>query len=278
MDHHSRFLASSYNNTVKPEIASRLIDVNRLFYQTFALQFSATRQRLQPGVWRIFDRLPGQARILDLGCGNGELAKELLGRSYKGSYIGLDFSPELLNEASKSVRQAASLYPRSPGDGPYFLTADLSHPDWEVVLINLPEPYLSTQSSPPQFDIILAFAVFHHLPGAGLRQQVLQKVHQLLTGNGLLIHSTWQFLNNPRLRARVIPWEAIGLSSADVEAGDYLLDWRHGGSGLRYVHHFSEDELAVLALETGFQIVDSFYSDGEGGNLGLYQFWATLDT
>ena len=78
---------------------------------------------------------------------------------------------------------------------------------------------------------------------------------------------------SPRLQARVVPWEAIGLSQEEVEPGDYLLDWRRGGIGLRYVHHFNEEELQNLATKAGYQIVETFYSDGEGGRLGLYQVW-----
>jgi hypothetical protein len=58
-----------------------------------------------------------------------------------------------------------------------------------------------------------------------------------------------------------------------VDAGDYLLDWRSGGEGLRYVHHFGEKELSMLAQETGFETREAFYADGETGNLGLYQIW-----
>ncbi|HNT25279.1 MAG TPA: hypothetical protein PKM21_12980, partial [Anaerolineales bacterium] len=62
------------------------------------------------------------------------------------------------------------------------------------------------------------------------------------------------------------------------EPGDYLLDWRQGGRGLRYVHAFGPAELARLAEQTGFVSLESFYSDGEGGRLGLYQVWGLQDT
>ena len=52
-----------------------------------------------------------------------------------------------------------------------------------------------------------------------------------------------------------------------------LLDWKRDGMGLRYVHHFSPDELSVLASLAGFHVSESFLSDGESGNLGLYQVW-----
>jgi hypothetical protein len=115
--------------------------------------------------------------------------------------------------------------------------------------------------------------VLHHLPGKDLRLQVLRKAHELLASDGRLIHSEWQFLNSPRLRARLQPWEKIGLADDEVEPGDYLMDWRHGGYGLRYVHHFSIPELADLAAETGFSVKETFLSDGAGGQLGLYQVW-----
>jgi tRNA (uracil-5-)-methyltransferase TRM9 len=237
-------------NTVNPTTLSRLLYLNRQFYQTFALQFSATRQRLQPGVMRILEQIEPSDDMLDLGCGNGELGRELACRGHTGSYIGLDFSPPLLEQAT-------------PDQPPNirFEEADLATSEWDVSL------------SGSHFDAVLAFAVLHHLPGVGLRLQILHKIRSLIADDGRFIHSHWQFLNSPRLTARVQPWEAIGLSQDDVDSDDYLLDWRQGGTGLRYVHHFSESELAELAAETGFEVVESFISDGENHRLGLYQVW-----
>ena len=263
-----------------PNTVHRLIDLNRQFYQTFALQFSATRQRLQPGAWRILQHVPLTARILDLGCGNGELWRVLSRRGFMGDYVGLDFTPELLEVARKALPDENTFRPSAPRA--VFIQADLSDPGWDdLVLNNAQSPgerrshnaaeYPSIYT--PPFDFILAFSVLHHLPGSALRRGVLEKIHSLLEPEGRFIHSEWQFLNSPRLRARIQPWETIGLTGADVDPGDYLLDWRQGGSGLRYVHHFSQDELNSLALVTGFRSIETFYSDGEGGNLGLYQVW-----
>ncbi len=126
---------------------------------------------------------------------------------------------------------------------------------------------------------MLALAVLHHLPGAGLRRQVLGQVHELLGPGGWFIHSEWQFQNSARLMARRLPWDSIGLKEEDLEEGDTLLDWRHAlpgqaeQAGLRYVHLFSRPELADLAAQSGFAIQQEFESDGEGGRLGLYQVW-----
>jgi hypothetical protein len=135
-------------------------------------------------------------------------------------------------------------------------------------------PVISNQLSVTgSWSLITAFAVLHHIPGQSLRLNILKSVHELLTEGGCFIHSNWQFLNSPRLRLRVQEWSEAGLSEADVDENDYLLDWRSGGTGLRYVHHFSEEKLTELAESSGFQIVDTFYSDGKEGNLAIYQTW-----
>jgi SAM-dependent methyltransferase len=231
-------------------VAQQLLGLNRRFYQSFAESFSATRARLQPGVLRVLETIPGDARILDLGCGGGELARELAKRGFQGDYTGLDFSAGMLAFARENAPAFASFQP-----------TDLAAPDWDNAL-------------PAPFDFVLAFAVLHHLPGRDLRLGVLDKVRALLVPDGRFVHSNWQFLNSPRLRARIQPWDAIGLDDSGVDEGDHLLDWRRDGEGLRYVHHFSEAELADLARESGFHVAETFYSDGEGGKLGLYQIWA----
>jgi len=244
---------------MQADIAARLVTLNRQFYQTFAPQFSATRLRLQPGVRKVLEKLPLSACVLDLGCGNGELARQLMSRGHQGAYVGLDYSPALVEIARQSL---------PAGSGAVFLQADLTTPGWETLAAR---PTEMGRSFRPEYA--LAFAVLHHIPGAQLRCQVLSALRSVLAPDGVFIHSEWQFLKSPRLRARLQPWERVGLRASQVDPGDYLLDWRAGGAGLRYVHHFSEAELADLAQDSGYSIQDSFLSDGQDGDLGLYQVW-----
>jgi tRNA (uracil-5-)-methyltransferase TRM9 len=239
---------------MKAETSARLLSLNKQFYQTFGREFSSTRQHLQPGVQRVLDTLTGEESMLDLGCGNGELARERMRRGQRGPYTGLDFSPPLLEVARHGWEDAPAT----------FIRADLSATDWDKRLqapIHKP------------FDVVTAFAVLHHIPGTPLRSAILKKIHHLMRHEGQFIHSEWQFLNSEKLKIRVQPWEEVGLTDKDVEPGDYLLDWRSGGRGLRYVHHFQEAELEALAAQTGFRVSSQFYSDGENGQLGLYQTW-----
>ena len=233
--------------------AARLVELNREFYTRFGDSFSATRHRIQPGVRRVLELLKGDESILDLGCGNGELARELARRGHRGSYLGVDFCLPLLREAESHPE----------GFSVKFMQVDLTQLSVDSVQLSVTD----------HWSLITAFAVLHHIPSRELRLNILKTVHQVIKPNGKFIHSNWQFLNSEKLKARIQPWENAAISGLDVDAGDYLLDWRSGGKGLRYVHHFTESELGDLASATGFQIVDTFYSDGEGGDLGLYQVW-----
>ncbi len=235
---------------MKLEVAKQLLELNHQFYQTFAEEFSLTRQRIQPGVERILETLPPRARLLDLGCGNGALAERLFQRGHAGAYLGVDISEKLIKIAKRSKLPKAK-----------FIQGDLADPGWDDKRMKAP------------FDFIFCFAVMHHIPGVDLRVRFLEKARSLLAPDGRFIHSNWQFLDSKRLLARIQPWEKIGLADTDVDEGDYLLDWRRGGEGVRYVHYFTSSELHALAVQTGFQVAGLFTSDGEGSRLGLYQIW-----
>lgn len=247
-----------YNRGMNPDTALHLIAINRDFYTRFGHSFSATRHRIQPGVRRVLEMLKGDESILDLGCGNGELARELAKRGYRGSYLGVDFSLPLLRDAESMPE----------GFPAKFMQADLTQ--------------LSGNSFQPtvidRWSLITAFAVLHHIPSMQIRLDILRAVRGLLSVDGKFIHSNWQFLNSEKLKGRIKPWEAAEVKSSEVDEGDYLLDWRSGGQGLRYVHHFSEPELSTLAGAAGFIVKDTFYSDGGSGNLGIYQTWEVDST
>jgi SAM-dependent methyltransferase len=242
---------------MKSQTVAQLLALNKQFYQTFGHEFSSTRMRLQPGVLRVLDGLAGDETILDLGCGNGEMVRELMRRGHRGQYTGVDFSPALLEIARHGWEDAPAT----------FIRADLASPDWDKkVTVSLTQP----------FDLVTAFATLHHIPGQEMRLNIMNKVHALLRPGGRFIHSEWQFMKSEKLKERIQPWEDAGLSPEDVEDGDTLLDWRSGGRGLRYVHLFSEADLETLAAASQFRIRQTFNSDGKNGLLGLYQVWEPI--
>lgn len=245
-------------------IINKLIDLNYQFYQTFSASFSRTRFSVQPGVKKIvadYILKPGSINndsILDIGCGNGELARYLGTTPYEGKFLGIDYSPALLDFSGSNSSKSRFT--------PSFLVKDITTPDWADHLSGIP------------FSRIVSFAVIHHIPGIEFRNNVFQSIRKLITNEGLFIHSQWQFMNSPKLAKRVIPWEKIGFTASQMDPGDHLLDWlaEEGKTGFRYVHLFTEDELSQHAAANGFSVVDSFYSDGKEGNLALYQIWKPI--
>ncbi len=262
---------------MNPSTAARLVEINRDFYARFGDSFSATRRRLQPGVRRLLEQLKGDESILDLGCGNGELARELARRGHHGPYLGLDFSRPLLREAESLPE----------GFSAKFLEVDLTQlagSSEQCSVFSEQYSVFSNQLSGTEYRplntehwlLITAFAVLHHIPSTEMRLNLLRVVHKLLKQDGMFALSNWQFLNSAKLKTHIQPWEAVGLSASEVDPGDYLLDWRSHGKGLRYVHHFSQAELDELANAGGFRVADTYSSDGEGGRLGLYQIWEPI--
>lgn len=248
---------------MKAEIVDLLHRVNQEFYQSFSHSFSLTRQRVQPGVKRIIDRFKNGEKWLDIGCGNGNLAVGLLKSGWGGTYLGIDFCEELVQIAREktSPLNSNSLIELE------FLTRDIFDSDW---IKNLPDE---------NWNGIAMFAVLHHIPGIRKRNEILQSIRRILPAESTLFLSVWQIQNSPRLLKRIQPWSKIGLDESQVESGDVLMDWRAQNAdgnekpGYRYVHLFTEIELNQLANKTGFRVMDRFYSDGNEGNLALYEEW-----
>jgi SAM-dependent methyltransferase len=237
--------------------AERLLAINREFYNRFGDQFSATRQRLQPGVKKILETIQADVSVLDLGCGNGHFLRELFGRGHQAALLGVDFSLPLLRDAESSL-------------GVFFREVDLSHlSDFAFQPAHFSYPI----SRKGGWDLITMFATLHHIPFIEMRLDILRTVRKLMKADGKFILSNWQFLNSAKLKSRIQPWDKVGINESDLDEGDYLLDWRSGGEGLRYAHHFTAQELLGLANQAEMRVTDSFSSDGEGGNLGLYQVW-----
>jgi hypothetical protein len=91
-----------------------------------------------------------------------------------------------------------------------------------------------------------------------------------LQKEGRLCLSTWQFLDSERQRRKIVGWNELGLEPDVLEEGDYLLTWRSGGFGLRYVAFIDLAAVKRLAQEAELALIAHFHSDGREGNLNLY--------
>jgi len=235
-------------------IARRLVALNQEFYQSFAEPFALTRRSARPGVTRLIAAVPRQGCILDLGCGSAPVLRQLAAQDHRGSYLGLDLSQPMLDQAEQSLPRPISFPVR-------FQQADLFEPGWALRLAG---PY----------EYALSFAFLHHIPSYGARLAFLRQVHEVLSPAGKLLWSSWRFTRSPKLRARILPWTRAGIPESQLEPGDYLLDWRQGGRGFRYVHEIDDAERVRLCQDSQFEECESFASDGDQGNLADYSVWS----
>lgn len=234
---------------MKRSVADRLLALNHAFYAHLADPFARTRSRPQPGFARLATYLPDPCpRLLDVGCGEGRFGRFLLGAGRIGHYVGVDFSEDLLQHA------------RLETTGEYHVR-DLGRP--------------GSLEGLGAFPAVACLAVLQHIPG---RQQRVRLLHELgghLEAGGRLLLSTWQFLDSERQRRKIAPWAAADIPAEEVEAGDYLLTWRSGGFGLRYVAFIDLEEITALAEAAGLELLDHFRADGKEGNLNLYTVFTT---
>lgn len=197
--------------------------LNRTFYDTFAAEFSRSREALNPGIGRALLGVD-LSWVLDVGCGDGRVSKAVTGH-----YVGLDFSANLIG---RNARASTS-----------FALADLASP--------LP---ISASS----FPTVLCLATLHHLPD---RLALMHELTRVLKPDGHLVVSVWQITHNERMRKKIVE---------DLGNGDYVLNWKSGGEGLRWVHEVSENELRELGSAAGLDVIEMYRSDGKSGDLGLY--------
>jgi 2-polyprenyl-3-methyl-5-hydroxy-6-metoxy-1,4-benzoquinol methylase len=236
-------------------IAKRLLTLNRIFYGTFAEPFARSRSPSDPALAAILPHIPACAKVLDAGCGDGRLAVLLAAERPGVTYVGVDVVPELVALAQ---RQAAAL----EAIATRFHVCDVSQPGWSRCLC--------VDDCEPRFDVAVALAILHHIPGLDRRVALLRELASLVSCRGCLVVSTWQFLDSARLRRKIVDWRAADISPDAVEPGDYLLDWKRGGTGLRYVHLVDAEEMSRLAAASGLSVEETFRAGGREGNLSLF--------
>ena len=197
------------------------------------------------------------ANVVDLGCGNGRLLSFLETSGWQGEYLGVDSSPELLAIAAAQPSERGQIAGR-------FAHAELVivDADQRASLVNGP--------GRGRWDAVAMFAVLHHIPGADNRARLVGACADLLQPGGMLVASTWQFRDSPRLNVRIQSWERAGIRPEEVEPDDYLLPWGKGAAGQRYCAAIDEIALRRIAEAAGLLCAETFSSDGQEGNLGLY--------
>jgi SAM-dependent methyltransferase len=226
----------------------RLNDLNRQFYATVAHSFDQTRGSAWHGWERLLPYLrdlPASPRVLDVGCGNGRFGLFLAQNNILAHYTGHDNNATLLAHAQHDL-QGANL-------------ASFQLVERDSILNPLEEG---------AYDFIGVFGVVHHVPSLERRKAFLRGLGERLTNKGILAYATWRFMDDDKLRQRVVAWDDD--LAPQVEEHDYLLDWRQGDRALRYCHYVDDAEQAQLDDATGLHLLEHYRADGKDGRLNGY--------
>lgn len=223
---------------MKEEVAKKILNKVKADYAVIAPQFSQKRQKFWDEMRDFAESLGPGDRVLDLGCGNGRLYEALKEKSI--DYTGVDNSPELLDFAKKRWGENESRR---------FLLGDATNLDWW---------------KGEKYNVVFLIATLHHIPSENLRKKVLENVGKILAKDGFLIMTNWALFRKKYLTlvAKNIILKLFGRS--DLDFGDAMVPWKSSENGKvmaeRYVHALTLRELKRLVKESGFEILENFYS------------------
>lgn len=223
------------------ETIQRLNGINREFYRVTADEFDQTRGSAWEGWEKLLPYLKAPLSVLDVGSGNGRFGVFL--RDHFGAqvvYHGMDSNASLLEHAHTALTEM------------------------DVVLET--RDIVENPPDAGEYDLVVAFGLMHHIPGKAEREVFVRRLGARVKAGGLLAFACWRFYEYGRFRERITPWP----EDLQVEAGDYLLDWRRGERALRYCHYVDDEEQGRLVRASGLSDVLTYRADGQDGRANLY--------
>ena len=249
-----------------PETTSKINSLNLNFYQEVSDIWNQDPNYIWEGWGKLIKEIntliltKKTLRVLDLGCGNGRFYSFLNYNfgSIRIEYIGLDFSKNW-SQKHKDIFDSSK-------DCKFF-EVNLSDPNWVEILAN------------KEFDLVVAFGLFHHIPGYQNRLNLLQQASLKLDQKGILVWTTWEFLNEERLIKRILAKDSLKYNQLlqkyqiplqEMETGDYFLDWIKLKTLYRYSHHFSNSEIQEMTRKSNLKIKEDFLADGRFSNRNRY--------
>jgi len=217
--------------------ASRIIRETRDIYNSIAKEWDISRERPSGVKMKALKFVKPGDRVLDLGCGNGFMTPFILERG--GIYEGTDISKNLIMIARKKYRQEIKnkLVNFKVGEATKLPYADKS------------------------FDMVISFAVLHHIPSPNLRQKFFKEAARVLKPGGRGVVIVWNLLNdwtNKRFK--------IQEQLAKQDCGDVQVPWKatEGKVFSRYLYQFKKSEIILLAKNAGLKNVRTEYFNRAG--------------
>jgi SAM-dependent methyltransferase len=157
------------------EVARRFLDERRA-----SIPYASDQIEVMLRLVRHF--LGAPRRVLDLGCGDGILARAVLSNHPGASAVLLDHSEPMLERARAAMKDFAE-------------RCTLLHGDLADSL-----PSLTRPAAPDGFDLVVSGYAIHHLPHAR-KHALYAEIHGLLRPGGLFVNVEHVSSVTPRLEA-----------------------------------------------------------------------------
>lgn len=152
-------------------------------------------------------------KILDIWCGNGRLLESLIPTCKEFSYLGIDESVGMIEEAEKL------------------------NPKYDFLVWNMKELDLTDT-----YDYIFFIASFHHLDTEESRVHTLVSCKKLLKPWGKIFLTNWNLIEQERYSTSITRTYEDNSADFSIKFGEYE----------RYYHGFTLDSLQKLYKTSGF--------------------------
>jgi trans-aconitate 2-methyltransferase len=192
-------------------------------------------------------RLRGDERILDVGCGNGKVTREIAGLVPNGSVVGVDASAKMVEFAKAASAEA------SAGGG-----AALKNLSFEVVDAR----HLMFRE---EFDLVVSFNALHWIAEEE-QASALRGIYAALKPGGVA-------------QLRMVPRGARKSLENMIEETAKSPRWKEYFLGVRDPYlHMTAEAYSVLAEECGFQIESVKVKDNtwDFGTLSAFAAFGTV--
>lgn len=257
--------------------ALRIISENKRNYNLISKEWAVSRFQPSPLKIKLLRSIRSGFKVLDLGCGNGLMAREVIRRG--GKYIGLDVSAKLLAIARRKF--VAEINPHTKMDMALIASC---HGKKKIVINSRPDKCglfgvgvksgqvkfvlgdaLKLPFKKNSFDFIFSFAVMHHIPSEELRLKFLSEINRVLKDKTSAVIVNWNLLNKWADKKYNISRQ-LKNPEKNFGSGDVRVPWlaTKGKTVKRYIHIFNKKEIVNLARQAGFKEIKADYYNRAG--------------
>ena len=217
--------------------SQKIIEKTRDDYDLIAKEWDLSRNRASKLKINLISEIKSKNKVLDIGCGNALMLPFVL---EKGAfYSGLDISEKLIEIARKKYLK------------------EVEQEKAELIVGQATNfPFKNNE-----FDLVISFAVLHHIPSKELRKKLFEEIKRVSKPNAKIKIIVWNLLSDWTNKRFNIKDQLDG-----KESGDVSIPWKatQGETIDRYYYQFSKKELLSLAKDVGFKNVETNFFNRAG--------------